>query len=43
MITSTGLGLSIAKELVLKMDGRISATLVDDIFEIMIEFDIQLY
>lgn len=37
---STGLGLSIAKGLVLKMDGEISANLTGDIFEITVEFAI---
>lgn len=39
--TSTGLGLSIAKELVLKMNGEISANLVDDMFQIVVEFEIE--
>lgn len=37
---STGLGLSIAKELVLKMNGRIFASHLEDTFEIRIEFEI---
>lgn len=36
--TSTGLGLSIAKELVLRMNGSISAAIQDDIFTIEISF-----
>lgn len=36
--TSTGLGLFIAKELTLKMEGNISASLENDIFTIVIEF-----
>jgi len=39
--TSTGLGLSIAKELVIKMDGEISAKLEGDIFQIVVEFAIE--
>lgn len=37
---STGLGLSIAKGLVVKMNGEISANLTNDIFEITVEFAI---
>ncbi len=36
---STGLGLSIAKLLTEKMDGNISASFKDDIFEIVLRFD----
>lgn len=35
---STGLGLSIAKELVVRMNGRIEAKVKEDVFEIEIEF-----
>jgi signal transduction histidine kinase len=37
--TSTGLGLAIAKELVLKMNGEINATANEDTFTITIQFD----
>jgi signal transduction histidine kinase len=38
--TSTGIGLSIAKELVKRMGGEISANLEEDIFQIRIEFKV---
>lgn len=40
--TSTGLGLSIAKGLVIKMGGEIYANLRDEVFEIAVEFVIEI-
>lgn len=39
--TSTGLGLAIAKGLVIKMGGEISANLVDNMFQIVVEFAVE--